>query len=101
MVNLSIYYTWKNIKSAYSNNKFEISVPTWNGKFNLPNGSYSVCNIKDYFGYIIKKQETVADNPPIQIYINKIKKCVIFTAITSSKLELLSKEKMRLLGSTE
>ena len=31
--NLSIYCTWKNIKSSYSNNKFKISAPTWNDKF--------------------------------------------------------------------
>ena len=31
--NLSIYYTWKNIKSLYNNNKFKISAPTWNDKF--------------------------------------------------------------------
>ena len=40
--NLSIYYTWKNIKSSYNNNKFEISAPTWNDKFELPDGFYSV-----------------------------------------------------------
>ena len=47
--NLSIYYTWKNIKSSYNNNKFKISAPTWNNKFELPDGSYSVSNIQDYF----------------------------------------------------
>ena len=49
LVNLSIYYTWKNIKSAYNNNKFKISAPTWNDKFDLPNGSYSVSDMQDYF----------------------------------------------------
>ena len=57
--NLSIYYTWKNIKSEYNNNKFKISAPAWNNTFNLPNGSYSVSNIQDYFEYIIKKLETI------------------------------------------
>ena len=47
--NLSIYYTWKNIKSKYNNNKFKISAPTWNDEFNLPDGSYSVSDIQDYF----------------------------------------------------
>ena len=47
--NLSIYYTWKNIKSAYNNNKFKISAPTWNDTFDLPNGSYSIADIQDYF----------------------------------------------------
>ena len=50
--NLSIYYTWKNIKSSYNNNKFEISAPTWNDEFELLDGSYSVSDIQDYFEYI-------------------------------------------------
>ena len=50
--NLSIYYTWKNVKSSYSNNKFKISVPTWNGKFELPDVLYFVSDIQDYFKYI-------------------------------------------------
>ena len=64
LANLSIYYTWKNIKSQYSNNKFKISASTWNDEFNLPDGSYSVSDIQDYFEYIIKKHETIAGNPP-------------------------------------
>ena len=52
---LSIYYTWKNIKSSYNNNKFKISVPTWNDKFEFPDRSYFVSNIQDYFEYILKK----------------------------------------------
>ena len=56
--NLSIYYTWKNIKSEYNNNKFNISASTWNDTFNLPDGFYSVADIKDYFELIIKKQKT-------------------------------------------
>ena len=56
--NLSIYYTWKNIKKSYKNNKFEISAVTWNEKFELPDGSYSASDIQDYFEYIIKKHET-------------------------------------------
>ena len=53
--NLSIYYTRKNIKSLYNNNKFKISAPIWNDKFELPDGSYSVSDIQDYFEYISKK----------------------------------------------
>ena len=53
--NLSIYYTWRNIKSLYNNNKFEISTPTWNDEFELPDGSYSVSDIQDYLKYILKK----------------------------------------------
>ena len=73
LANLSIYYTWKNIKSEYNNNKFKISVPTWNDTFDLPTGSYSIADIQNYFDYIIKKHETIADNTPILIYVNKIK----------------------------
>ena len=50
--NLSIYYNWKNIKSSYNNNKFKISTSTWNDEFELPDGSYSVSDIQDYFEYI-------------------------------------------------
>ena len=67
--NLSIYYTWKNIKKLYKNNKFEISAPTWNKKIQVTDGSYSVSDIQDYFEYIIKKHGEVTDNPPIRIYI--------------------------------
>ena len=50
--NLSIYYSWKNIKSLCNNNKFKISAPTWNNKFESPGGSYSVSDIQDYFELI-------------------------------------------------
>ena len=72
--NLNIYYTWRNIKSEYNNNKFKIHAPTWNDEFNLTDVSNSLFDIQDYFEYIIKKHETIADNPPVQIYVNKIKK---------------------------
>ena len=70
--NLSIYYTWKNIKKSYKDNKFKISAPTWNEESELPGGSYSLSDIQDYFKYIQKKHETVTDNPSMMIYINKI-----------------------------
>ena len=73
MANLSIYYPWRNIKSAHNNNEFEISAPNWNDKFDLADGSYSIADIQDYFEYIIKKHETFTENPPVQIYPNKIK----------------------------
>ena len=57
--NLSIYYTCKNIKSSYNNNKFKISFPTWNDEFELPDGSYSVFYIQDYFEYILKNMEKI------------------------------------------
>ena len=68
--NLSIYYTWNNIKSSYSNNKFKISAPTWNEKFKLPDGSYSVSDIQDYFEYIFKKHRESTNKPSILIYVN-------------------------------
>ena len=52
--NLSIYYTWKNMESSYNNNKFKISAPTWSDEFELPDGSYSISDIRDYFEYILK-----------------------------------------------
>ena len=99
--NLSIYYTWKNIKSAYNNNKFKISAPTWNDTFDLPDGSYSIADIQDYFEFIIKKHETLTENPPIQIYPNKIKNRIVFKIKTGCKLELLTPETMKLLGSAK
>ena len=101
LANLSIYYTWKNIKSEYNNNKFKISAPTWNDKFNFPDGSYFVSDIQDYFEYIIKKHETVVENPHVQIYVNKIKNKIIFKIKTGYKLELLAKETIQLLGSSK
>ena len=101
LANLSIYYTWKNIKSEYNNNKFKINAPTWNDEFNLPNGSSSVSDIQDYFEYIIKKHETIADNPPVKMYVNKIKNRIIFKIKTGYKLELLTEETMLLLGSSK
>ena len=71
--NLSIYYTWKNIKSTYNNNKFKISAPTQNKTFDFADGSYSIPDIEDYFGFIIKKHETLTEDPPVQIYPNKSK----------------------------
>ena len=99
----SIYYTWKNIKSAYNNNKFKTSAPTWNDTFGLPDGSYSIADIQDYFEFIIKKHETLAENPLVQTYPNKIKiqNRIVFKIKTGYKLELLSSETIKLLGSTK
>ena len=55
--NLSMYYTWKNIEKPYKNNIFKISAPTWNKEFELPDGSYSISDIQDYFEYILKNME--------------------------------------------
>ena len=71
--NLSIYYTWNNIKSSYNNNKSKISAPTWNEEFTLPDGFYSVSDIQDYFEYISKKHGENTNKPSIQIYVKKMK----------------------------
>ena len=99
--NLSIYYTWKNIKSSYNNNKFKISAPTWNDEFKLPDGSYSVSDIQDYFEYILKKHGENIDKPSVQIYVNKIENRVTFEIKNHYSLELLTPETMKLLGSTK
>ena len=101
LANLSIYYTWKNIKSEYNNNKFKISAPTWNDTFDLPDGSYSIADIYDYFEFIIKKHETLTENLPVQIYPNKIKNRIVLKIKTVYKLELVTPETMKLLGTTK
>ena len=89
--NLSIYYKFKIIK---------ISAPTWNDKFELPDGSYSVSNIQDCFEYIFKKYRESTDNLSIKIYVNKIENRVTFKTKNEYILELLTPETMKLLGST-
>ena len=86
--NLSICYTWNNIKSSFNNNKFKISAPAWNGEFALPDGSDSVYDIQDYFEYILKKHGENTDiinkngettnKSPIQIYVNKVENRITF-----------------------
>ena len=99
--NLSIYYTWKNIKSSYNNNKFKISAPTWNDKFELPDGSYTASDIQDYFEYILKKHGVNTDKPSVQINLNKIQNRVTFKIRNGYSYELLMPETMKLLRSTE
>ena len=99
--NLSMYYTWRNIKSSYNNIKFKIPAPTWNDKFELPDGLYSVSDIQDYFEYILKKHGENADNPSVQIYVNKIEIRVTFKIKDGYSLEPLTPETIKLLGSTE
>ena len=96
--NLSISYTWKNVKSSYNNNKFKISAPTWSEEFKLPDGSYSVSDIQDYFEYVLKKS---VDNPSIRMYVNRIENRITFKIKNGYSLELLTPETMKLLGSTE
>ena len=99
--NLSIYYTWKNIKDTYNNNKFKISAPTWNEEVKLSDRPYSVSDIQDYFEYIVKKHGEDRDKPSVQIYVNKIENRIKIKIKNGYSLELLTKEKMKLLGSTE
>ena len=96
-----IYYTWKNIKSSYNNNKFKISAPSWNEEFELPDGSYSISDTKDYFEYILKKHSESVDNPSIKIYVNNIENRITFKIKSGYYLELLTPETMKLLGRTE
>ena len=70
--NLSIYYTWGNIKRSYNNNRFKISAPTWSDEFELPEGSYSISDIQDYSEYILKKHSESVDNLSLKIYVNRI-----------------------------
>ena len=60
------------------NNKFKISALTWNKEFELPEGSYSVWDIQDYFKYIFKKYGENTDNPSIRIYVNKMENRITF-----------------------
>ena len=76
--NLSIYYTWKNVRKQCKNNKLKTTTPTWNDKFELPDGFYSVSDIQDYIEYIIKKNETLTTISPIDVYINRINNRFVF-----------------------
>ena len=87
--NLSIYYTWKNIKEEYNNNKFKLSGPTRDETFDLPDGSYTIEGIQDYFLWVIKKHETdvkSSEKSPILIYPNRIKNRIVFKIKTGYKL---------------
>ena len=92
--NLGIYYTWKNIKSSYNNNKFKISAPTWSDEFELLDGSNLISDI-------LKKHNENVDNPSIRIYVNKIENRITFKIKNRFYLELLTPETMKLLGSSE
>ena len=61
----------KKVKRSCKNNKFKISAPTWNQKLELPDGSYSISDIQDYFEYILKRHREKTVNPSIKIYVNK------------------------------
>ena len=89
--NLGIYDTWKHIKNSYKNNKFEVPAPTQNKELELPDGSYSVSDIQDYFKYILKKHEEKTDNSSIIIYVNKTENRVTFKIKTEYYLKLLTR----------
>ena len=91
----------ENIKSSYNNNKFKISAPTQNDEFELPDGSYSVSDIQDYFEYIFKKHGESVDNPSVQRYVNKIENRVTFKIKNGYSLELLTPQTMKLLASSK
>ena len=76
-------------------------VPTWNDRFEIPDGSYSVSDIQDYFEYILKRHRENIDNPSVRIYVNKIENRITFIITTGYYLDLLTPETIRLLGSTE
>ena len=68
----------KKHKNFLKHNEFKISAPRWNKEFELPDGSFSTSDIQDYFMYIIKNSQTVTDNLPIRIYVNKIENRITF-----------------------
>ena len=76
--NFCIYYTWKNMRKQFKNNRLKIIAPTKNAVFELPDGSYSVSDIQDYIEYIIKKHETLTRIPTTHVYINKITNRLVF-----------------------
>ena len=99
--NLYIYYTWKNIRKQYKNNKLKITSPTWNDEFESPDGSYSVSDTQYYIEYIIKKHETLITIPPIHVYIDRINNRLVFKIEDGYKVELQMPETMKLFGSTK
>ena len=79
----------------------KILAPTWNDKFELPDGSYSISDIQDYFKYVLIKHGENIDNPSLKIHVNKIANRVTFKTKTGYYLELLTTQKMKLVGSTK
>ena len=101
LANLSIYYTWENIKSKYNNNKFKISGPTWSETFDLPDGPYEMQDIQDYFLKMVQKHEPkieTDEESPILIYPGGVKNRLNFKNKKGYELELLTKETQKLLG---
>ena len=95
--NLSIYYTWKNIRKQYKNSKFKIIAATWNDEFELADGSYFVSDIQDYIDYIIKKHETST----FMFTSIEINNRLVFKIKDGYRIELQMSETMKLFGSTK
>ena len=95
--NLSIQYTWRNIKMSYKNNNSKISAPTWNEKFELPDGSYSISDIQHCLKYILKKYRIATHNLSIKKYLNKIENKIAFKKKTGYYLEMLTPEAKKLI----
>ena len=91
----------KIIQKPYKNNEFKVLGLKWNENPQLPDRSFSVSDIQDYFEYIIKKLETFTDNLPIKIYVNKIENKIRFRLKIGYYLERLMPEAMKLLGSAK
>ena len=96
--NLSIYYTWRNIKSSFNNNKFKIPAPTWNDEFELPDGSYSVSDIQGYFKYILKEHGENINKPSLQISVSKTENKITLEIKNGYSYEILTSGTMKLLG---
>ena len=90
---VSIYYTWKNIKKSCKNNKFQLSRPTRDEEVHLPDDSFSLSDIQNYFVYTIKKHEKLTNN---RITI-KIKTRYRLELPTSEKIKLLVSIKKRIM----
>ena len=72
-----------------------MSAPTWSDKFELPDGSYSISDIQDYFEYILKKHKGNVDDPSIKIYVNKVENRITFKIKNGYYLEFLISETMK------
>ena len=89
------------MKNSCNNSTFKISAPTCSDEFELPDGSYRILDIQDYFEHFLKKHSESVNNPSIRIYVNKIENRITFKIKKGYYLELLTPETMKLLGSTE
>ena len=102
MSDLSSHYTWHNIKEQYNNHKFTFSGPTWSEDVTIPDGSYEISQMQNYFlDEVMKKHESNVksnEQSPILIHTNRILNRLSFRIKTGYKLELLTNETMRLLG---